>query len=137
MLKTHLQPILNFFFADSIERKEGRSSQSSMLKNYPIVQPSHLQPVVNYFNEQAQEKATASKLSQRSQPTQPSDSKQANWLHWLWKTLLIIDPDPQVKQRVDHTGQQYWQVYDPITERYSNFFSEDEVYQWLEARYYL
>jgi hypothetical protein len=101
------------------------------LKNSPTIHQSYLQPVVNYFNEQAQEKATVSKLSQRS------DSKGSNWLHWLWKTVVTIDTDPQVKQRFDRSGQMYWQVYDPIADRRSIFHSEDEVYQWLEARYYL
>lgn len=133
MLKTHLQPILKLLFADSTERKEGRSSQVSMLKNRQFVQPSHLQPVIHYFNEQAQEKATNSKLSQRSNP---SNSKLSNWLRWVWQTAIEINPDPQVKQQFDHTGQVYWRVYDPITDRRFTFFDEEEVYQWLEARYY-
>jgi hypothetical protein len=133
MLKTHLQPILNLFFADSTERKEGRSSQASMLKNRPSVQQSHLQPVIHYFNEQAQEKATKRKLSQRSKR---SESKLTHWLHWVWQSAIKINTDPQVQQQVDHTGQMSWHVYDPLTDRRFTFFAEDDVYQWLEARYY-
>lgn len=133
MLKNHLQPILNFLFANSTERKEGRSPQTSMLKNHQLVQQSHLQPVINYFNEQAPEKATASKISQRSKL---SGSKLSNWLDGIWKAMITIDTDPQIKQRVDHMGQIYWHVYDPVVDRRFTFLAEDEVYQWLETRYY-
>jgi hypothetical protein len=143
MLKMHLQPILDFFFVMSTERKERRSPQNSMLKNQQFVQQTHLQPIINYFNEPAQEKATNRKQSQRlQQPSsqQPSSqqpsSQSSDWLRWLWQTVIKIDTDPQVKQHVDHSGQVYWRVFDPVTDRRATFLSEDEVYQWLETRYY-
>ena len=44
--------------------------------------------------------------------------------------------EPRVWQKRDRFGQTYWQVYDPIRDRFARFSSEQEVRQWLEQRHY-
>jgi hypothetical protein len=44
--------------------------------------------------------------------------------------------EPIVSQGRDRSGQIYWRVYDPVSDRSIRFSSEQEVRQWLEQRFY-
>ncbi|BAU15407.1 hypothetical protein LEP3755_59650 [Leptolyngbya sp. NIES-3755] len=58
-------------------------------------------------------------------------------LSYAWKAISTpVSSEPRVWQRRDRSGQTYWQVYDPETNRSARLSSEQEVRQWLEQRYY-
>lgn len=44
--------------------------------------------------------------------------------------------EPQIKQKQDRHGNQYWQAYDSSTNKSCTFGSEQDVRAWLENRYY-
>jgi Sec7-like guanine-nucleotide exchange factor len=57
----------------------------------------------------------------------------------FWKAvshLLIQTSEPSVTQKSDRSGHHYFQVYDPMTRKYGEFSSEQEIRAWLEQRYY-
>lgn len=120
MLKTHLKPIIAYF-SHSADGSEGPSSVQVGSK-----QDNHCQSVINYFVE----------VDRPVDSHQPSASKFATFFGQLWHNLMTINMDPQIKQRFDRSGQPYWDVYDPISAEHYSFFDEEEVYQWLERRYY-
>ncbi|WP_250126747.1 hypothetical protein [Chroococcidiopsis sp. CCMEE 29] len=63
--------------------------------------------------------------------------KSKSFLSYAWKTISTpVSDEPQVRQRCDRSGQIYWQVYDPATNRSARLSSEQEVRQWLEQRFY-
>lgn len=45
---------------------------------------------------------------------------------------LPTHPEPEIRQTLDHAGQTWWQVYDPITGHTAYLESEAEVQVWLE-----
>ena len=49
---------------------------------------------------------------------------------------LTAEPELIIKQKVDRSGSVYWYVYDPITERMTQFLSEEEVMIWIEECFY-
>ena len=53
---------------------------------------------------------------------------------WLSQHLCHAD-EPRVWKTSDRSGQVHWHVYDPLTNRYAAFDSEDETRVWLEERY--
>lgn len=118
MLKTHLKPIVSYLFNAGHESVNSTSDQAT--------QEKHLQPMINYFVE-------VDLPDHREQPKRPQP---ATYLSQLWHALTTVDTDPKVKQRFDRSGQPYWQVYDPIADKHYSFGEEEEVYQWLERRYY-
>jgi hypothetical protein len=44
--------------------------------------------------------------------------------------------EPQIVQKCDRSGKNYWQVYDPVSGSSYSFSSEKEVRAWLDTRYY-
>jgi type IV secretory pathway TrbF-like protein len=134
MLKNHMQPIVAYFANaskhEASEVKAGKAAQSSNHKSSKSnVNP--MQPIVNYFDQQSSSqhnsKAQSKSLSQQIK----------TGLGRFWHRVMTIDTDPQIRQRRNHSGQSYWQVYDPISQTSQRFFEEEEVYRWLERRYYI
>jgi hypothetical protein len=54
----------------------------------------------------------------------------------LWQYLTSEQTEPQIEQKSDRYGSLYYQIYDPITRRYTFLASEREVRIWLENRYH-
>lgn len=122
MLKTHLQPIVAYFFNPSSSSNTGTSKTN--------VRDSHLQPMIDRL-------VDANRVdTSLPQPSLPKPSRFKSSLEQIWRSMTRINPDPRVKQQFDRSGQPYWQVYDPMTNQSHFFFVEEEVYQWLERRYY-
>lgn len=107
MLRTHLQPIVAYFWNSNRPTTSQRNSTSE-----------HSPLVLDY-------------LADRPEST-PSN----NFLNRLWQSLFEVNTDPKVEERVDRHGQRYWDVYDPITQQHNRFAEEESVYEWLEHRYY-
>lgn len=118
MLKTHLQPIVAYFFNQSI-------SSSKVVGATTNVRDSHLQPAIDRLID-----------TKRADVHPPQQSSSKPSLGQIWRSIIRINPDPRIKQRFDRSGQPYWQAYDPIVDQVHFFFSEGDVYQWLERRYY-
>lgn len=59
-----------------------------------------------------------------------------NILHRARLGLIISNREPQVWQKYDRQGNQYWQVYDVNTNKSHTFGSEQDVRAWLENRYH-
>jgi hypothetical protein len=61
-----------------------------------------------------------------------------NLLQRIRKILLFLTApsEPKITQRTDLTGNNWWEVYDPITGSSHVFNNEAEVRIWLEQRYY-
>ncbi|MBF1999815.1 MAG: hypothetical protein IGS38_03755 [Synechococcales cyanobacterium M58_A2018_015] len=91
----------------------GRSTQSDRTV-------SHLQPLVDYWGS-----------STAAQPV-----RFLAWLGYLWKALLSVDRDPQIQKRQNRHGELRWHVYDPTTGRRHVFAELEDLYEWLERRYY-
>lgn len=53
---------------------------------------------------------------------------------WLSQHLCNAD-EPRVWKTGDRTGQVLWHAYDPLTNKYAAFDSENEIRVWLEERY--
>ncbi len=49
--------------------------------------------------------------------------------------LALCRSELKVSERRDRQGNLYYQVYDPLTRRFTNFGSEAEIRYWLEQRY--
>lgn len=59
--------------------------------------------------------------------------------HRFWKALghILTQPsEPSIRQKRDRFGHNSFQVYDPMTRKYGEFSSEQEIRVWLEQRYY-
>lgn len=108
MLKTHLQPIVTYFW--NLNSPSVRQNQTS--------DSTHSRIVLDY-------------LGNRPEPT-PS----TNVFSRLWQSLFEVDTDPKIEERLDRQGHPYWKVYDPIAQQHHRFTEEDAVYEWLEQRYY-
>ena len=54
----------------------------------------------------------------------------------FWSQLIKKRTEPEVWQKCDRQGNNYWLTFDPITGSYSYFCSEQEVKMWIEKRYY-
>ncbi len=72
-------------------------------------------------------------LSAAKQPTPLAQLKvlAQRLIHWL-----ATKPELTVKQKVDRSGNVFWYVYDPTTERTAYLASEEEVRIWIEERFY-
>ena len=53
------------------------------------------------------------------------------------QTRSQINSEPKIWDKKDGYGNTYFRVYDPQSDRYIYFNSEDEVRWWLDKRYYL
>ncbi len=113
MLKTHLQPILAYFF----------NSANHSVDRQGVRQTNPLQPMVDYWSQSA---------DQNDRPH--SRSKVLQVLGNLWQQLTAVRTEPQIQQRF-RDDQPYWQVYDPLKDQHHTFTSEAAVYRWLEHRY--
>lgn len=49
---------------------------------------------------------------------------------------MVSRHEPTIEEKCDRNGHCYWRVYDPITQNYSIFDSENKVRVWLDQRYY-
>jgi hypothetical protein len=57
----------------------------------------------------------------------------------FWNTLghsLIQPSEPSITHKRNRFGQDSFRVYDPMTRKYGEFSSEQEIRVWLEQRYY-
>jgi hypothetical protein len=108
MLKTHLQPIVAYFWNLNRPAASRQNSTGDL----------HSRFVLDY-------------LADRPEPT-PS----IHFFSRLWQSLFEVNTDPKIAERVDRHGQPYWDVYDPITQQHHRFTKENAVYEWLEQRYY-
>lgn len=66
--------------------------------------------------------------------------KTTNNISWNHGLALIINflvngSEPKIYQKQNRHGEIYFRVYDPFTQRYYKFNSEQEVRVWLEERY--
>ncbi len=62
--------------------------------------------------------------------------KKLNELGDRW-TRLSTYAEPKIWERKDRYGNIYYRIYDPKSDRYIYFNSEEEVRWWLDKRYYL
>lgn len=129
MLKSHLQPIVTYLFHPSAPATETSTPGGAELASQTPKAVDSVQPSVRYWSE-----ATG------PQPQIPSlQHRLLNKIGQLLSQVqasLTIDRQPKIQQRVDRQGQLYWRIYDPIGNQSHTFFTEVEVYQWLENRYY-
>jgi hypothetical protein len=57
---------------------------------------------------------------------------------WFGKFIQAIDPsiradrEPMFWNKRDRNGHVYWQGYDPVSNRYVEFSSDDEARHWLD-----
>jgi len=51
-------------------------------------------------------------------------------------SLVANRTEPQIKQKCDRNGNFHWQIYDPVSGRYTCFGSEQDVRAWIENRHY-
>ena len=52
------------------------------------------------------------------------------------RNLVSFQHEPQIEQKRDRHGNQYWQAYDFDTNKSYTFGSERDVRIWLENRYH-
>lgn len=132
MLKTRFQSIVTYFLNNPIASSINSpiSSQKANATGSPG-RKSHLHTVLDYFSNSANRPNSTSQL-ENSEKQLDRDSS----LGQFWRSLLIANSDPTVKEQIDRSGQIYWQVYDPVSTQSHRFFLEEDVYQWLEHRYY-
>jgi hypothetical protein len=66
--------------------------------------------------------------------------KVINFMTNFWQkienSLVKTNHEPQVRQKCDRFGNQYWQVYDFYTNKSYTFGSEQDVKVWIENRYH-
>ncbi|MFQ4135268.1 hypothetical protein PGN35_003015 [Nodosilinea sp. PGN35] len=68
----------------------------------------------------------------------PQPSRLGRAMHTLGDRLLSFftgTPELRIWQRTRH-GQPVWFAHDPITDRTRSFYSEQDLRQWLDHRYY-
>jgi hypothetical protein len=63
------------------------------------------------------------------------DSIWTNLLNGLYK-FLTPRSEPKIIQKVEPNGNEYYQVYDPVTGDSKTFGSELETRIWLDRRFY-
>ncbi|XPM57390.2 MAG: hypothetical protein EDM05_005740 [Leptolyngbya sp. IPPAS B-1204] len=161
MLKTHLQPIVAFLFQSPNHPNQTQVSDRHQQPASDQVDREYSHPMIDYYFVNAESNGTSQANSDRSdywQPmtgyyfvdanqldtNQPARSEQsvtkspkwATFFSHLWHSLVTPNTDPRVEQQIDRSGQPLWQVYDPMSDRHHTFYSEEDVYQWLERRYY-
>ena len=59
-----------------------------------------------------------------------------NSLRAVGHSLITNKYEPQIKQKHDRDGNQYWQAYDSYNNKSYTFGSEQDVKVWLENRHY-
>lgn len=79
------------------------------------------------------------KLLQEKQQARLKETNILSRISKIGQQLFIAltkKPEPKIWQKKDHSGNLYWRVYDPKTDRSAMLSSEAEVRSWLEERYY-
>lgn len=59
--------------------------------------------------------------------------------HRIWNAifkLLTPNAEPRIVQKQEPDGNEYYQVYDPVTGHSKTFGSEQETRIWLDRRFY-
>lgn len=140
MLKNHMQPIVAYFANaskhEASEVNAGKAVRSGDYKpSKSNVNP--IQPIVNYFDQQSYNQHNSKPQTAAQTEAQSVSQQIKTGLSRFWHRVMTIDTDPQIRERRNHLGQSYWQVYDPISQTSQRFFEEEEVYRWLERRYYV
>ncbi|GAB4366465.1 MAG: hypothetical protein Kow00121_03870 [Elainellaceae cyanobacterium] len=62
----------------------------------------------------------------------------SKWFYYAYQQLTKVSPfkdEPLIQTQTDRKGNQYWQVFDPVTKDTFCFDSENDVRIWLERRY--
>ncbi len=130
MLNNHMQSVLAYFAKPADLKSQPQSVRPQ------VKQPaSHLQPAISYF---VQDKSAERLGDEQSHAANLSRSRSGLLvgLQQLWQNLLTVNLDPQIREGVTSSGEAYWRVYDPVAQASHTFFDEEDVYRWLEQRYY-
>lgn len=53
-----------------------------------------------------------------------------------WIALILTVDELKIHALKSKTGEDYWKVHDPLSERSIFFNSETELRKWLDRRYY-
>lgn len=59
-------------------------------------------------------------------------------LRHLWNDLsnvFVNRLEPRITEKCDRFGQSYYEVYDPMSQKFSSLNSEKEVRVWLDQRH--
>lgn len=63
-----------------------------------------------------------------------------NFITNIWQkvsdSLVTSNHEPQVRQKRDRYGNEYWQAYDFNTNKSYTFGSEQDVRAWIENRHH-
>lgn len=97
----------------------------------PVSQPSGQSNIVPFNSEQFASK----RLSTQSN----LDCKQNSFWTHFWNGLcnfLMPRSEPKIIQKIEPDGNEYYQVYDPVTGNSKTFGSELETRIWLDRRFY-
>ncbi len=69
-----------------------------------------------------------------AQPAAQNSIGQRFW-DWLYQALMPTS-EPKITQKQGRNGQEYYQVYDPVSGSSKTFSSEMETRIWLDRRFY-
>jgi hypothetical protein len=54
----------------------------------------------------------------------------------IWGVVsMLLSDEPRIWQKRDRSGNIWWYVYDPLSDRFIQLPSEQEVRQWLEQKF--
>lgn len=70
--------------------------------------------------------------------TQVEISKLSTALNKVWQFLITLftkEPELQVRQQSDRSGNTWWTAYDPVTGHTGSFGCPQELLAWIERRY--
>lgn len=72
-------------------------------------------------------------------PRRSASASQGSIWSRLWNglfQLLMPKTEPRIVQKCEPNGNEYYQVYDPVTGNSKTFGSEEETRIWLDRRFY-
>lgn len=92
-------------------------------------------------------------LDSKSSPDSISEYSEYSWLtisENIWRVLkrailnrfvnfvegLLRYPEPSIVWKLDRQNHPYLEIYDPMTQKYHFFRSEQDALVWLEHRFY-
>lgn len=55
--------------------------------------------------------------------------------NWLGQYLIKLKTEPQIRRKCDRYGNSYWQIFNPVSGKFTLFGSEKEVRVWLEEHF--
>lgn len=73
-----------------------------------------------------------------SQPKNTGLGMIANYFKKIWQAFtdaMAVDYEPRITPMIDHDGNSWWEVYDPIACRTFYMATEEEVLCWLDQRH--